>query len=149
MGVAAFPTPAWSPLNDGESPNTSRGVYCENQRVNLPNGVDEQKEREQAEAHEVGGDQNLFTADAVGDYARQLREERKAKIRSVRALPMTAGVILPALALLAAPIFSACSRASSNTLAAEHANVERLSKIVFTKMLGAYPVYSPLKVVAL
>jgi hypothetical protein len=41
--------------------------------------------------------------------------------------------------------FSACSRASSNTLAVENANDERLSKTVFTEKLGAYLVYSPLK----
>jgi hypothetical protein len=41
--------------------------------------------------------------------------------------------ILPALALLAASIFSACSRASSNTLAVENANGARLSKTVFTE----------------
>ena len=57
--------------------------------------------------------------------------------------------ILPALALLAASIFSACSRASGNTLAVENAHDERLSKTVFTEKLGAYLVYSPLKVVAL
>jgi len=53
--------------------------------------------------------------------------------------------ILPALALLAASIFSACSRASSNTLTVENANGARLSKTVFTEKLGAYLVYSPLK----
>jgi hypothetical protein len=41
--------------------------------------------------------------------------------------------------------FSACSRASSNTLAVENAEGERLSKTVFTEKLGAYLVYSPLK----
>ncbi len=53
--------------------------------------------------------------------------------------------VLPALVLLAASIFSACSRASSNTLAVENAGAERLSKTVFTEKLGAYLVYSPLK----
>jgi hypothetical protein len=53
------------------------------------------------------------------------------------------------LALLAASIFSACSMASSNTLAVENAHYEMLSKTVFTEKLGAYLVYSPLKVVAL
>src|SRR5882672_8124312 len=52
---------------------------------------------------------------------------------------------LPALALLMALCFSACSRASSNTLAVENAGCERLSKTVFTEKLGAYLVYSPLK----
>jgi hypothetical protein len=53
--------------------------------------------------------------------------------------------ILPAPALLAVSIFSACSGASSNTLAVENAEGERLSKTVFTEKLGAYLVYSPLK----
>lgn len=53
--------------------------------------------------------------------------------------------ILPALVLLAAASFSACSRASSNTLAVENAKDERLSKTVFTEKLGAYLVYSSLK----
>jgi hypothetical protein len=53
--------------------------------------------------------------------------------------------VLPALALLMASSFSACSRASSNTLAVENAEGERLSKTVFTENLGAYLVYSPLK----
>jgi hypothetical protein len=53
--------------------------------------------------------------------------------------------ILPVLALLAASSFSACSRASSNTLAVENAKGERLSKTVFTEKLGAYLVYSQLK----
>jgi len=46
--------------------------------------------------------------------------------------------LLPALALLAASIFLASSRASSNTLAVENALNERLSKTVFTEKLGAY-----------
>jgi hypothetical protein len=46
------------------------------------------------------------------------------------------------LALFMASSFSACSRASSNTLAIEN---ERLSKTVFTEKLGAYLIYSPLK----
>jgi glutamate synthase domain-containing protein 1 len=49
------------------------------------------------------------------------------------------------LVLLAASIISACSRASSNTLAVEKASVVRLSKTVFTEKLGAYMVYSPFK----
>jgi hypothetical protein len=53
--------------------------------------------------------------------------------------------ILSASVLLAASSFSACSRASSNTLAIENAKDERLSKTVFTEKLGAYLVYSPLK----
>jgi YtkA-like protein len=53
--------------------------------------------------------------------------------------------ILPALALLAAAVSSACSRASNNTLTVEHADGERLSKTVFTEKLGAYLTYSPLK----
>jgi hypothetical protein len=53
--------------------------------------------------------------------------------------------ILPVLALLAASSFSACTRASSDTLAVENAKDERLSKTVFTEKLGAYLVYSPLK----
>jgi YtkA-like len=53
--------------------------------------------------------------------------------------------VLPALALLTASSFSACSRASSNTLAVENAEGERLSKTVFTENLGAYLFYSPLK----
>jgi hypothetical protein len=53
--------------------------------------------------------------------------------------------VLPALALLTASSFSACSRASSNTLAVENAEGERLSKTVFTEKLGVHLVYSPLK----
>jgi hypothetical protein len=53
--------------------------------------------------------------------------------------------VLPVLALIMASSFSACSRASSNTLAVENAEGERLSKTVFTEKLGAYLVYSPLK----
>lgn len=53
--------------------------------------------------------------------------------------------ILWALVLLAASSFSACSKASSNTLAVENANDERLNKTVFTEKLGAYLVYPPLK----
>jgi hypothetical protein len=50
--------------------------------------------------------------------------------------------ILPALALFAASVISACSRASSNTLAIEIADGARLSKTLFTEKLGAYLVYS-------
>jgi len=53
--------------------------------------------------------------------------------------------ILSALVLLVVSSFSACSRASSNTLAVENAKDEKLSKTVFTEKLGAYLVYSPLK----
>jgi hypothetical protein len=53
--------------------------------------------------------------------------------------------VLPALVLLAASICSACSRASSNTLAVEKPEGARLSKTVFTEKLGAYLVYTPLK----
>jgi hypothetical protein len=53
--------------------------------------------------------------------------------------------ILSAAVLLVTSSFSACSRASSNTLAVENAKDERLSKTVFTEKLGAYLVYSPLK----
>jgi len=53
--------------------------------------------------------------------------------------------ILSASVLLMTSSFSACSRASSNTLNVENAKDERLSKTVFTEKLGAYLVYSPLK----
>jgi hypothetical protein len=53
--------------------------------------------------------------------------------------------ILSASVLFVTASFSACSRASSNTLTVENAQAERLSKTVFTEKLGAYLVYTPLK----
>ena len=56
---------------------------------------------------------------------------------------MRSSLCIGFLLLLAAACLAACSRAHSNTPAAE---TERLTKTVFTEKLGAYLVYAPLKV---